>query len=235
YRPSRAVSAHRLPDTGPTIAVQMPPVPGRSCTLVGRRNRFADLRADTARHGGQLHVGFRRLSTYPSGMITVGISQLPPDGVSDADFLDDLVEQGFNALELPFVTDFPWKEKRCAEFGKVAAERRIRLSVHAPYFATLTPEDPERGAQCLAALEHTMKLGRALGAAIIVAHGGSTHGEPAEVLLNRISERLERVAPKVEKLGVGLGLETAGKEGAWGTLGDIALVAARFSFVRPVV
>lgn len=168
-------------------------------------------------------------------MITVGISQLPSDGVSDADFLDDLVDRGFNALELPFVTDFPWKEKRCAEFGKVAAERGIRVSVHAPYFATLTPEDPERGAQCLAALEHTMKLGKALGAPIIVAHGGSTHGEPAEVLLDRISERLERVAPKVERLGVGLGLETAGKEGAWGTLGDIALAASRFSFVRPVV
>lgn len=168
-------------------------------------------------------------------MITVGISQLPPDGVSDAEFLDGLLERGFTALELPFVTDFPWKEKRCATFGEAAAERGVRLSVHAPYFATLTPEDPERGAQCLAALEHTMKLGRALGAPIIVAHGGSTHGEAPEVLMDRIGERLERVAPKVEGLGVGLGLETAGKEGAWGTLGDIALAASRFSFVRPVV
>jgi bifunctional non-homologous end joining protein LigD len=168
-------------------------------------------------------------------MITVGISQLPPDGVPDAAFLDDLLERGFTALELPFVTDFPWKETRCARFGEVAAERGVRLSVHAPYFATLTPQDPDRGAQCLAALEHSMKLGRALGAPIIVAHGGATHGEEPEVLMQRISDRLERVAPKVEGLGVGLGLETAGKEGAWGTLGDIALTAARFSFVRPVV
>lgn len=168
-------------------------------------------------------------------MITVGVSMMPPDGVDDHQFLDELVERGFTALELPFVTDFPWKEKRCATFGEAAAERGVRLSVHAPYFATLTPEDPERGAQCLAALEHTMKLGRALGAPIIVAHGGSTHGEAPEVLMDRIGERLERVAPKVEGLGVGLGLETAGKEGAWGTLGDIALAASRFSFVRPVV
>lgn len=168
-------------------------------------------------------------------MITVGVSMMPPDGVDDHQFLDELVERGFTALELPFVTEFPWKEKRCATFGEAAAERGMRLSVHAPYFATLTPEDPERGAQCLAALEHTMKLGRALGAPIIVAHGGSTHGEAPEVLMDRIGERLERVAPKVEGLGVGLGLETAGKEGAWGTLGDIALAASRFSFVRPVV
>jgi sugar phosphate isomerase/epimerase len=96
-------------------------------------------------------------------MITVGISQLPPDGVSDAEFLDGLLERGFTALELPFVTDFPWKEKRCAAFGEAAAERGVRLSVHAPYFATLTPTEPDRGAQCLAALEHTMKLGRLSG------------------------------------------------------------------------
>jgi hypothetical protein len=80
-----------------------------------------------------------------------------------------------------------------------------------------------------------MKLGKALGAPIIVAHGGATHGEPPDVLMGRITERLERVAPKVEHLGVGLGLETAGREGNWGTLGDIALVASRFSFVRPVI
>lgn len=168
-------------------------------------------------------------------MITVGISQLPPDGIDDDAYLDRLLQRGFTALELPFVTDFPWKEKRCAAFGETAAGRGVRLSVHAPYFATLTPEDPDRGAQCVAALEHTMKLGRALGAPIIVAHAGATHGEEPSVLMERISERLDRIAPKVEHLGVGLGLETAGREGAWGTLGDIALVAARFSFVRPVV
>jgi len=168
-------------------------------------------------------------------MISFGISQLPPPGVGDGEYLDSLVERGFDAVELPFVTDFPWKEKRCAAFGEAAAERGIRVSVHAPYFATLTPEDPDKGAQCLAALEHTMKLGRALGSPIIVAHGGATHGEKPEVLMDRISQRLEKVAPKVEGLGLGLGLETAGKDGAWGTLGDIAVIASRFSFVRPVV
>lgn len=160
---------------------------------------------------------------------------MPPEGMADEAFLDGVAERGFEALELPFVQGFPWKEKRCARFGELAEERHIRLSVHAPYFATLTPEDDEKGAQCLAALEHTMKLGDALGAPIIVAHGGATHGEDPDELFERIRNRLERVAPKVERLGVGLGLETAGKEGAWGTLGDIALAAAEFGFVRPVV
>ena len=75
----------------------------------------------------------------------------------------------------------------------------------------------------------------ALGARIIVAHPGSSHGLAGDELHVLVAERLTALAPKVEHLGVGLGLETAGKTSAFGTLGDIALLAERFSFVRPVV
>ena len=159
---------------------------------------------------------------------------LPPDG-DDTLFLDELVDKGHRALELPFVTGFPWKEKRCRVFGELAAARDIRLSIHAPYFAVLTVEEEDKGAQCLAALEHTMKLGRWMGAPIIVAHLGNTHGEEPAVLMDRIRERLSAVEPKVSALGVGLGLETAGSERSFGSLGDIAQLASEFSFVRPVI
>ena len=70
--------------------------------------------------------------------IRFGISHLPPEGVSDEDFLDELVSKGHRALELPFTKGFPWKETRCEQFGALAAERDIRLSVHAPYFVGST-------------------------------------------------------------------------------------------------
>lgn len=167
--------------------------------------------------------------------IRFGISELPPDDTTDAEFLDGLVELGHGALELPFTKDFPWKEKRCEEFGALAAARGIRLSVHAPYFAGLTLPDEDRGKQSLAAMEHTMKLGRALGAPVIVAHFGSNYEEDPEVLMDRIRSRLERIGAKVEGMGVGLGLETAGNRSQFGSLGDIAQLASEFSFVRPVV
>lgn len=167
--------------------------------------------------------------------IRYGISELPPEGGDDASFLDALVEQGHRALELPFTEGFPWKEKRCESFGELAAARDIRLSVHAPYFAGLTLPDEGRGKQSLAALEHTMKLGRWLGAPVIVAHFGSNYDEDPEVLMDRIRARLSAVAPKVERLGVGMGLETAGNTRSFGSLGDIAQLASEFTFVRPVV
>lgn len=167
--------------------------------------------------------------------IRFGISSLPPEEDKDQTFLDELVDKGHRALELPFVDGFPWKEKRCRDFGALAAIRDLRLSVHAPYFAGLTLPDPDRGKQSLAALEHTMKLGRWLGATVIVAHFGSNYSEDPEVLMGRIRERLDQVAPKVIGLGVGLGLETAGNQHSFGSLGDIAQLASEYEFVRPVV
>jgi bifunctional non-homologous end joining protein LigD len=160
---------------------------------------------------------------------------MPPEGTADEAFLDDLASRGHGALELPFVTGFPWNEKRCAAFGTLAAERGIALSVHAPYFAVLTVDDEERRAKALSALEHTMKLGRALGAHTVVAHTGHVKDRSAEDLHGLVDEGLERIGPKIRHLGVALGLETSGSDRAFGSLGDIALIAGRFAFVRPVV
>ncbi len=168
-------------------------------------------------------------------MIRFGISGLPPAGVDDDEFLDGLVQRGHQAYELAFTKDFPWKERRCAEFGAGAAARGIQLSVHAPYFAVLTVQEEDRAKQCRAALEHTVKLGAEMGARMIVAHLGNRHGEDPGHLLGRIRRHLDWVGSKVGHLGVGLGLETAGKASAFGSLGDIALLAAEFAFVRPVV
>jgi bifunctional non-homologous end joining protein LigD len=164
-----------------------------------------------------------------------GISDLPPDDGDDAAYLDRLVEDGHRALELPFTGGFPWKEKRCESFGALAAERDIRLSVHAPYFAGLTIPEEEKGKQSVFAMEHAMKLGNWLGAPVIVAHFGSTYDEDPGVLMDRIRSRIDMIAPKVEGMGVGLGLETSGKRSQFGSLGDIAQLASEYSFVRPVV
>ena len=167
-------------------------------------------------------------------MIRFGISGLPPDG-DDAAFLDGIVERGHGAYELSFVHGFPWKERRCRAFGDLASERGIALSVHAPYFAILTVEDPDKRKQTLAGLEHTMKLGKALGAHTIVSHAGNVGGREPDDLHDLVADGLSTIEPKVRDLGVALGLETSGTDRGFGSLGDIALIAKEFAFVRPVI
>ncbi len=160
---------------------------------------------------------------------------MPPADVSDEEFLDGLAARGMTAHELPFVKDFPWKEARCASYGALAAERGIALSIHAPYFAVLTVEEEDRNRQCLAALEHAMKLGAAMGATTVVAHTGNHHGRPPDELLAHIRAGLDRIEPKVRHLGVALGLETAGKASQFGSLGDIAMIGEGLTWIRPVI
>ena len=168
-------------------------------------------------------------------MISYGYSGLPPEGMPDGQFLDSLAERGHQAFELAFTRGFPWKERRCTAFAREAADRGIRLSVHAPYFAVLTVMDEDRAKQCRGAVEHTIKLGAELGARIVVAHLGSRRGEEPGVLIDRIQENLDWIGAKVSGLGVDLGLETTGRVSHMGSLGDIAVLTADFSFVRPVV
>lgn len=168
-------------------------------------------------------------------MIRFGISTLPPSDGGDAAFLEQLANRGHSALELPFVNDFPWTEKRCREFGAVAADLGIALSVHAPYFAVLTVEDADRAKLSVSALEHTMKLGKELRAHTVVAHTGHIKDRDPADLHDLVGERLDSIAGKIRHLGVALGLETAGTDRAFGSLGDIALIAQSFGFVRPVI
>jgi bifunctional non-homologous end joining protein LigD len=168
-------------------------------------------------------------------MLTYGISGMPPEGVPHEEFLDGLLAKGHGAFELGFTGGFPWKEKECARFGALAADRGIQLSVHAPYFGSLTVAEEDRSKQSVAAIEHTMKLGAELGASIICAHPGSKGEHTADELMEMIRRRLAWIGSKVDGLGVSLGLETAGNDRGFGTLGDIAVIAGEFSFVRPIV
>ena len=168
-------------------------------------------------------------------MIRYGYSGLPRGRATDGQFLDGLVERGHEAFELAFTRGFSWKERRCASFGQEAAERDVRLSVHAPYFAVLTVADEDRAKQCRAALEHTIKLGAELDARIVVAHLGSRRGGEPDVLIDRMRKHLDWIGTKVDGLGVPLGLETTGRVSHMGSLGDIALLSSEFPFVRPVI
>lgn len=168
-------------------------------------------------------------------MITFGYSGLPPAATPDEEFLDGLLEQGYQAFELAFTRSFPWNERRCSSFGKKAAARGIPLSIHAPYFAVLTVTDEDRARKCRGAIEHTMKLAAEMAARVVVAHPGGRRKEEPGFLMDTIRSHLDHLATKVSDLGVGLGLETTGRASQMGSLGDIALLGAEYPFVRPVI
>ncbi|HEU5002082.1 MAG TPA: non-homologous end-joining DNA ligase [Actinomycetota bacterium] len=154
--------------------------------------------------------------------------------------IDAVVAGGYAACEVQFVKEFTLKEPEAERLGALAADAGVALSVHAPYFAQLTTEDPERLTQHLGALHHSCHLASLMGARIVVCHPGSLSGgtdapvDP-DAVHRRVSAALDNLGPRIAGFGVRLGLETPGRKSQFGSLGDIALVVAEHPFCSPVI
>lgn len=146
-----------------------------------------------------------------------------------------LVQKGYAACEVQFVKEFTLREAEARLLGQLARDHGISLSVHAPYFAQLTTEEPDRLKLHLGALHHACKLAGAMAAKLVVCHPGSRHGAQPEQLHERVGRALDSLAPRIQDLGVTLGLETCGKRSQFGSLGDVALLVKNHAFTTVVI
>jgi bifunctional non-homologous end joining protein LigD len=149
--------------------------------------------------------------------------------------IGELVDDGFDALEVDCTAGFPFDLKAAEALGNEASEAGIRLSAHAPYFASLTVPEDDRAHRNIGALEHTVKICQAMGARVAVAHTGMMHGLAAEELHVLARQRLAELGRRIADRGVALGLENSGTKRNFGTLGDIALLVDAGAPVIPVV
>jgi len=146
-----------------------------------------------------------------------------------------LVDNGFAACEAQFVKEFTLKEDEAQRLGEIAADEGIALSVHAPYFAQLTTQAPERRKLHLGALHHACKLASKMRARVVVCHPGSRGELSPEQLHDVVDAALTELGPRVEDLEVKLGLETCGRKSQFGSVGDIAVLVEKHTFTTPVI
>lgn len=146
-----------------------------------------------------------------------------------------VVEDGFAACEVQFVTEFTLKEPECKRLGELARDAGIALSVHAPYFAALTTKEPDRIKLHCGALHHAGKLAQQMGARIVVCHAGSREDADSDELTERVDRALEYLAPRFADLDVLLGLETPGRKSQFGFLHELVPIVARHPFAAPVI
>ena len=124
------------------------------------------------------------------------------------------------------------------KIGEKAAENNIALSLHAPYYISITSDDDETIAK---SINHALKCvdgANALGAYIVVIHSGSlgknTRAQALEKAESTISRLLE-ILYKDNKTNVRIGLETMGKQNQLGTLEEVIELCKIDSILYPVV
>ncbi|MCL1905031.1 MAG: TIM barrel protein [Methanomassiliicoccaceae archaeon] len=161
-----------------------------------------------------------------------------PQGSKDPeDALNRTQQLGLNALEMEFVRGARISEAKAKETGRMAKERDIRLSAHAPYFVSFNSETPETREKSITWVTDTVRAAHNLGAYIVVIHAAQ-YGKEPEKATDAVITGLNKCKEIMDSDGIHdviLGLETMGRPATWGTLKEIGEVMHSISGVRPVL
>jgi len=170
-------------------------------------------------------------------MLFFGPAGIPAAG-SNEEGIELVARLGLNALEVEFVRGVRMRPEEARRLGKLAAERGLRLSAHAPYYVNLNSKNQKTIENSKVHILATMLAARELGAKVIVVHAGFYSGMGSEDATEVIAQGIIECRERADREGCGdvlLGLETMGRRATWGTPAEIAAVAGRVKGVVPVI
>jgi deoxyribonuclease IV len=149
-----------------------------------------------------------------------------------------LQELGFDACEIDFEGKFWMDYDWAAEFGSLAKQAKIVLSVHAPIAGFMG--HAERGKKLNMAtgmLDHSAGIAKAAGAELVVFHPGFLLERTREEALDSICEQLGELRERLEgkDRAVPFGIEVMGRVRELGTADDVVEISRRCGWVRPVL
>jgi len=161
-----------------------------------------------------------------------------PSRESPEQAIELLQERGFTACEIDFEgkfwMDYPWAE----QFGELARDAGIVLSVHAPIAGFMG--HAERGKKlnmAVGMLDHSAGIAKSAGAEVVVFHPGFLLGREREVAIDSVVEQLGELRERLEKKdrAVPFGVEVMGRVRELGTVDDVVEISRRLGWVRPVL
>jgi deoxyribonuclease-4 len=95
------------------------------------------------------------------------------------------------------------------------------MSLHAPYYISLSGVDPEKRLKSIEYIQKSLWAAELLGADTIVIHSGSAAKISREEAMRLSCDTLERVMMAVGDTHIRLGIETMGKVNQLGTLDEV--------------
>jgi deoxyribonuclease IV len=161
-----------------------------------------------------------------------------PSRESPEQAVELLLERGYSACEIDFEggfwMDYPWAE----QFGALAGDARIALSVHAPIAGFMGHvERDKKQRMAVGMLDHSAGVAKAAGAELVVFHPGFLLGREREQALASVCEQLAELRERLEKKdrAVPFGVEVMGRVRELGTAEDVFAISGELGWVRPVL
>jgi deoxyribonuclease-4 len=152
--------------------------------------------------------------------------------------VEALLERDLSACEIDFEGRF-WMDYAFAEeFGELAKQHDIALSVHAPIAGFMG--HAERGKKlnmAVGMLDHSAGIAKAAGAEVVVFHPGFLLKRTREEAIDSVVEQLGELRERLEgkDRGVPFGIEVMGRVRELGSVDDVVEIASRLDWIRPVL
>ena len=172
------------------------------------------------------------------GRIRLGPARFPSRETPEQG-VELLLERGYDACEIDFESGFWMDYEFAGRLGEAASEHDIALSVHAPLFGFMghLEASGRKWSSAVGALDRSAGIAAACGAAPVVFHPGFLLGRTREEALDSVVEQLGTLRARLEEKerAVAFGVEVMGRVRDLGSLDDVLAIAARTTWVRPVL
>jgi len=166
---------------------------------------------------------------------------LGPSGVpisckssSSIDGVKRVAELGLNAMEVSYTHGIHMSLETAKELGNVAKDLNVELSIHVPYFINLASKDEEKIKASKKRILDSLERGVLMNATIVAVHVGY-YGGNKEISTKLILENCKDIDEEIETNGwkTLFGIETMGKQKAWGTLDEIIKLCKKMKNIVP--
>ena len=129
--------------------------------------------------------------------------------------------RGLDAYEFQGGNGISAGDATLTKIGEEAKKHGILMSVHTPYYISLSGVEEEKRLKSLNYIAQSLHAAELLGADTIVIHSGSAAKISREEAMRLASDTLSRNAEAVGDTPIRMGLETMGKLNQLGTLDEV--------------
>ncbi len=142
---------------------------------------------------------------------------------------------GLDAYEYQCGQGVRGSEATFREIGEKAVEYGIRMSLHAPYFISLSSVEEEKRKNSILYIRDSIHAAEILGADTVVIHTGSAAKLSREKAVELAKDTMDLALCEIGNTPVHFGLETMGKLNQLGTLEEVLEICSISDALYPVV
>lgn len=175
-------------------------------------------------------MGAKLITQYEK--LFIGIAGVPESakGSSTESGIIRIRELKLDCMEVEFVKGVRIKEERAIKIKELAEEKKVFLSIHAPYWINLNTREKSKFKNSLKYIYDSAKIGYLMGACEICFHSGFIHEDDLKNVRKKVKGALLNVIEKLDKENINVRLrpETMGKKAQYADLSELLELSLEF-------